>query len=94
MSELGAGTRGSSLSYRSIVTASHNLNSDFFLKNKVEEISNENNTLFRPGLTKNAKYINEIILMYKRISNKRWSTCQRSWRKGKSNTPVSCHFFI
>ena len=75
MSELGAGTRGSSLSYRSIVTASHNLNSDFFLKNKVEEIRNENNTLFGPGLPKNAKYIDEIILMYKRISNKIKSTC-------------------
>ncbi len=75
MSELGAGTRGSSLSYRSIVTASHNLNSDFFLKNKVEEIRNENNKLFGPGLPKNAKYIDEIILMYKRISNKIKSTC-------------------
>ena len=75
MSELGAGTRGSSLSYSSIVTASHNLNSYFFLKNKVEEILNENNKLFGPGLPKNAKYIDEIILMYKRISNKIKSTC-------------------
>ncbi|OUV54730.1 MAG: arginase [Flavobacteriales bacterium TMED113] len=75
MSELGAGTRGSSLSYSSIVTASHNLNSDFFLKNKVEEIPNENSILFSPGLPENAKYIDEIIVIYKRISDKIKSTC-------------------
>ena len=75
MSELGAGTRGSSLSYSSIVTASHNLNSDFFLKNKAEEIPNENSILFSPGLPKNAKYIDEIIVIYKRISDKIKSTC-------------------
>ena len=55
MSELGAGTRGSSLSYKSIVTASHNLNSDFFLKIKLKKFV--------------MKIINYLVLGYQKTQN-------------------------
>ena len=75
MSELGAGTRGSSLSYESILTASHKAKSDFFIKNKPEEISNENSALFLPVSSPYAKYIDFVSTMYDRISDKVKSTC-------------------
>ena len=75
MSELGAGTRGSSLSYESILTASHKAKSDFFVKNKPVEILNENSALFLPVSSPYAKYIDFVSVMYDRISDKVKSTC-------------------
>ena len=70
MSELGAGTRGASLGYAAMLTASHKFNSDFFQKYPVEEIPNENYRLFDPVTTPNAKHIDGIVVMYERIAGK------------------------
>ena len=57
MSELGAGTRGSSLAFPAMLTASLKLKSDLFDKYPVEEIENENHYLFNPPTNYFAKHI-------------------------------------
>lgn len=75
MSELGAGTRGASLGYAAMLTASHKFNSDFFKQYPAEEIANENHRLFDPVTTPNAKHIDGIVVMYKRIADKLKEVC-------------------
>ena len=75
MSELGAGTRGSSLAFPALLTASLKLKSDFFNKYPVEEIENENHYLFNYDKNSFAKNIDGIIKIYARLSRKIKSIC-------------------
>ena len=68
-SEIGAGTRGASMGGDAIKIASINAGSDFFLKNPVEKIENENHILFEKREPSFAKNIEEIIEIYKRLSS-------------------------
>lgn len=70
MSELGAGTRGSSLAFPAILTASLKLKSDFFNKYPVEEIENENHYLLHYDTNSFAKNIDGIIKIYARLASK------------------------
>ena len=70
MSELGAGTRGSSLAFPAILTASLKSKSDLFDKYPVEEIENENQYLFNYPTNSFAKHIDGIIKIYDKLSNK------------------------
>ena len=70
MSELGAGTRGSSLAFPAILTASLKSQSDLFDKYPVEEIENENHYLFNHPTNSFAKHIDGIIKIYDKLSNK------------------------
>ena len=75
MSELGAGTRGSSLAFSAILSASLKLKSDFFNKFPVEEIKNENHYLFNYDTNSFAKNIDGIIKIYARLARKIKSIC-------------------
>ena len=75
MSELGAGTRGSSLAFSAILSASLKLKSDFFNKFPVEEIENENHYLFNHDTNSFAKNIDGIIKIYARLARKIKSIC-------------------
>lgn len=70
MSELGAGTRGASLGYAAMLTASHKFNSVFFKDHPVEEIEDENHRLYEPVTTPHAKHIDGVVVMYDRIADK------------------------
>ena len=70
MSELGAGTRGSSLAFPGILTASLKLKSDFFNKYPVEEIECENHYLFKHDTNSFAKNIDGIIKIYDKLAKK------------------------
>ena len=70
MSELGAGTRGSSLAFPAMLTASLKSKSDLFDKYPVEEIENENQYLFNYPKNSFAKHIDGIIKIYDKLSNK------------------------
>jgi arginase len=66
-SELGAGTRGSSLGVDAIQVASLDFNSKFFKQHPTTEIPNENKRLFDSTKHPFAKKIVGINIMYKRI---------------------------
>jgi arginase len=68
MSELGAGTRGSSMGLDAMKIASFSLNKGFFRKYKVEQIPNLNDLLFENIKTNTAKRLDGIVEMYDRIS--------------------------
>ncbi|MCC5918699.1 MAG: arginase [Cryomorphaceae bacterium] len=68
MSELGAGTRGSSMGLDALKIASFTLNKQFFRKYKVEQIPNLNDRLFEDIKTNTAKRLDGIVEMYNRIS--------------------------
>ena len=70
MSELGAGTRGSSLAFPAMLTASLKSKSDLFDKYPAEEIENENQYLFNYTTNSFAKHIDGIIKIYDKLSNK------------------------
>lgn len=70
MSELGAGTRGSSLAFPAMLIASLKSKSDLFNKYTVEEIENENHYLFNHPANSFAKHIDGIIKIYDKLSNK------------------------
>ena len=70
MSELGAGTRGSSLAFPAMLTASLKSKSDLFDKYPAEEIENENQYLFNYPTNSFAKHIDGIIKIYDKLSNK------------------------
>lgn len=67
-SELGAGTRGSSMGVDAIKIAALDFNSHFFNKYNVEEVPNENHLLYASEETPYAKRIKGIHTMYERIS--------------------------
>ncbi|MCH8545311.1 MAG: arginase [Cryomorphaceae bacterium] len=67
-SELGAGTRGSSMGLDALKIASFSLNKNFFRTYKVEQIPNLNDKLFEDIKTNTAKRLDGIVEMYNRIS--------------------------
>lgn len=67
-SELGAGTRGSSMGLDALKIASFSLNKNFFRTYKVEQIPNLNDQLFEDIKTNTAKRLDGIVEMYNRIS--------------------------
>ena len=67
-SELGAGTRGSSLGIDALRVASLNRGSDYFLKNKVITLKNNNEMLFDSVKLATAKRIKGIVKIFNRVS--------------------------
>lgn len=68
-SELGAGTRGSSLGTQAMLVAAHNKGSGFFGDHEILRIEHENSRLNRPSEFQNARYIDGITEIYKKISS-------------------------
>ncbi|MDB9964002.1 arginase [Vicingaceae bacterium] len=68
-SELGAGARGSSLGIDALRIASLNKWSDYFLKNKVITLKDNNELLFDSEKLATAKRIKGIVKVFKRVSN-------------------------
>jgi arginase len=68
-SEIGAGTRGASLGIAALKVAALNAKSDFFKNYEAIKVENENKRLWNPSHLRNAKYLDGIAIMYKRISN-------------------------
>ena len=67
MSELGAGTRGSSLGLDALRIASFKINPRFFRKVKVHKVPHENHMLLEEVTTPYAKRLDGVVRMYKRI---------------------------
>ena len=66
-SELGAGTRGSSLGNKALEIAALNEGDDFFNKYPSTIVKNENHMLYEHTSTKEAKYIDGIITIHERL---------------------------
>ena len=69
MSELGAGTRGASLGYNALLTASHNVNSMLFNDYKVNHIKTNNHLLFEDIKTPFAKHLKGITEVHQNMAN-------------------------
>ncbi len=69
-SELGAGTRGSSLGFDALRIASLHQEPSFFENRPIESVETENRHLFQPTIFQTAKRLNGIVNMYDRISAK------------------------
>ncbi|MFT6166180.1 MAG: arginase [Vicingaceae bacterium] len=78
-SELGAGTRGSSLGTDALRVASLNKGSDYFLKNKVITLKNDNEMLFDSVKLATAKRIKGIVKVFNRVSKE----VEKTLSKGK-----------
>ena len=65
-SEIGAGTRGSSLGVEAIKIASLDLKSDFFREHTSVEVENVNRLLFAGTGYPNAKFIDGVLMMEER----------------------------
>jgi len=70
MSELGAGTRGASLGYDALLTASHNKKSSTLNKFPTVEVPHQNHDLFEEITTPFAKYIHAIQLVFNDVHAK------------------------
>lgn len=68
-SELGAGTRGSSLGYNALLTASIESGDSIFKQRDIREIPHENHLLLNSDSTPRAKNIEGISRIYDRISD-------------------------
>ncbi|MEO6915531.1 MAG: arginase [Chitinophagaceae bacterium] len=68
-SEIGAGTRGSSMGIDAIKIAALDFMSNFFIHFPSENIPNENRLLFEPIESPYAKRIRGVYTMYERVSN-------------------------
>ncbi len=68
MSELGAGTRGSSLGYAAIRSASFSIQPKFFRAVQPRKVQTNNALLYRHPETPYGKRIRGIVRMYRRIS--------------------------
>ena len=77
-SEIGAGTRGSSLGIDALRIASLNLKSDYFSKNKVHTIEDENDLLFRDVKFLEAKRIKGMVKVFENISEEVKNTIGRN----------------
>jgi len=66
-SEIGAGTRGSSLGVEAIKVASHDAKSSFFKEYESIEVENVNEMLFRTAKQVYAKYIDGVLIMEERV---------------------------
>jgi arginase len=63
-SEIGAGTRGSSLGIHALKIAALEAGSDYFSRYPAKELDNYNEVLSRDTATKNALYITEMVKNY------------------------------
>ncbi len=70
MSELGAGTRGSSAGLKALQAASFTSNPRFFLENKIEHVEDVNDLLYAHSNNPFGKRIEGIVKMYRRLSAK------------------------
>ncbi|MCH8554214.1 MAG: arginase [Schleiferiaceae bacterium] len=68
MSEIGAGTRGASLGFDALRTASYHIKPDFFKKHPVKHLETENHLLWEPIDTPTAIRIEGIARQYERAS--------------------------
>lgn len=68
-SEIGAGTRGSSLGIDAVKIAALNAKSDYFKNAKIVKIENENDRLWEEVDFASAKRIKGVVEVYKRISD-------------------------
>src|SRR5579871_107008 len=68
-SEIGAGTRGSSMGVEAIKVAGYDFGSDFFNKHDVVEIPAGNKSLFDLIHNEYAKHIPEIFEVVERLAN-------------------------
>ncbi len=66
-SEIGAGTRGSSLGVEAMKIASLDLNSDFFRQYESIEVENVNEILFDGATHAHAKFIDGVLIMEERV---------------------------
>lgn len=76
-SELGAGTRGSSLGSRALEIAAWKARSDFFRKHLSTVVQDENQLLYEETNTPHAKYIEGIIKVHERSSDLIFNTLTR-----------------
>ena len=78
-SEIGAGTRGSSLGLDALRVADFNLGTGFFKKSKDSIVlNNQNDCLQKPSPFLKAKYIDQIIHLCENISNQVNSAFQKN----------------
>lgn len=75
-SEIGAGTRGSSLGSDAIKIAALDFGSRFFKQHKVTEIPNENHLLLESSGSPHAKRISGVLTMAERIADEVCKTLQ------------------
>ncbi len=68
MSELGAGTRGASMGYGALQVAARNAKSEFFSKYSVHELATDNHLLDQRTRYGNAKYVDGIARVFKRVA--------------------------
>jgi arginase len=67
MSELGAGTRGSSLGFDALRMASLKYDYQFFVKRNIKRVKTENDLIFKKSTRKFAKRLDGIERMYRNI---------------------------
>ncbi len=67
MSELGAGTRGSSLGFDALKIASIKYDYQFFIKRNVKRVKTENDLIYKKSTRKFAKRLDGIERMYRTI---------------------------
>jgi arginase len=77
-SEIGAGTRGSSLGSDAIKIAALDVGSRYFKQHKITEIPNENHLLLESSGNAHAKRISGILTMTERISDEVCKTLQNN----------------
>ena len=75
-SEIGAGTRGSSLGSEAIKIAALDFGSRFFKQHKITEIPNENHLLLESSGNAHAKRISGVLTMAERIADEVCKTLQ------------------
>ncbi len=66
-SELGAGTRGSSLGFKALEVAGWNKGSDYFNRYPLVTVQDENHFLYQPVETPRAKYAQGIYKVFERM---------------------------
>jgi len=69
MSELGAGTRGASLGFDALLTASHNVESSIFNDYEVTQVETSNHLLFEEINTPFAKHLKGIKLVHDNMAD-------------------------
>ena len=77
-SEIGAGTRGSSLGIDALRIAAFNSKSDYFNKHALEKIENQNHRLFEEIDFPNAKRMEDVLKVFNRICDKVDETFQKN----------------
>ncbi|AZQ62486.1 arginase [Flammeovirga pectinis] len=73
-SEIAAGTRGAGMGIDALIVASLGQQSTFFNENTIQNIDDVNNILFKNNNFPNAKHIDGVLTMLKRVSNNTYDT--------------------